>query len=745
MTNNFVLLLLYALASANAAAAGFDCTKANAPIEKVICADPELSLADFVLTERYQHLLARCGERPDAQKAWLADARAESVPGEAGVTRLRARYLARNEELLRALDTCSLKRPIAPLRIATFGQANDGVKLPWVEAPSPEVSRRINDEVFARFANMTAAPERLRDAPAVLDTDDQRRGIPAQFSVARNDGRLLVLEFEAADCGNYCENLFRQMAFDARTGKPLENETLFTEEGLKTLTNRFNSALAARGRALVAQAKRRKIAEDDEISMYKSCIRNWTGELSSMPVPELVGRSEWQLHGGHCSPDAARHWNLLDDISVPLTRALLAAHLSPYGKSLLLGQGDVRDPAPPPPKCLRSGPLPEASHPVMRGAAQGVDHNLVVLADGSLLAWGANNDGQLGRGNQRTDIQPQVAHVVPGTYLSVAAGHGWSAAIDSEGRLWTWGSNYMASLGDGGTKLRTQPAAVGEGFVQLRAEGRWGLALKRDGSLWTWGGRVATHDPANETYITTPWALGRGFAHIELGPRGELQALARDGELWTWRGFSSEESMPDDEPRKLGNGGYTRLAGHHMQAAYKADGTLWAWGETLAAMVDVGGDTKRPPQAVGRGFAHAVYAPDGVVAALKDDGSLWLTTSRGRVTQLEPVGCGYQRLALVGSTWERQPKHLRVVALRDDGHLVAWRYTRKGGEPGEPTPAAPWNLGAGWQQLTMTDGQWGNRGTELLLADDDGNLWQRRAESEKNKPTAKDWLQRVER
>ena len=32
--------------------------------------------------------------------------------------------------------------------------------------------------------------------------------------------------------------------------------------------------------------------------------------------------------------------------------------------------------------------------------------------------------------------------------------------------------------------------------------------------------------------MTTPWKLGDGFAQIELGPRGEFQALTPDGTLW---------------------------------------------------------------------------------------------------------------------------------------------------------------------------------------------------------------------
>ncbi len=740
-------LLLFAAMHGQVAAAGFDCTKASAPIEQAICTDEALSLADFVLTERYQHLAAHCTAQPDAagrpaaQRRWLAQTRAAFASGEAGLIDLRNRYQQRNEELLRALDACSLQRPLAPLRVATVSQAGSSLKLPWVEAPSPEISRRINDAVFSQLLD-GPAPARLRDAPAALAAGDTGHGTrAAEFSVRRNDGRLLVIGISALGCGAYCEEYTTQLLFDARNGKALENEALFTEVGLKTLTLHYNGTRAARGRALIAHAKRERSAEADELAMYQGCIRDWTGKFSSMPVPELDAQGAWQLRGGHCSPHAARPWGLLDDIDIPLPRALLSAHLNAYGKSLLLAQGDVRDPAPPRPQCVRSAPLPEPPGAPIRSLALGVTHRLALLADGRLLAWGENSDGQLGIGQSPNDNRLWPVEVMAGTFSSVAAGHGWSAAIGTDGRLWTWGSNYQSSLGDGGRITQARPVVIGSDYVQLRAEERSGLALRRDGSLWTWGGRVASHDRAtgHETYVTAPWTLGSGFAQIELGPRGELQALTREGELWTWRG-SNGVPGPGDEPSKLG-GGFTRLAGHHMQAAYKADGSLWAWGESLAAMVDTGGESKRPPQWVGRGIVQVVYAPDGVVAALKDDGSLWLTKSRGRVTQLEPVGCGYQRVALVGSSWENAPKRVSVVALRDGGSLVAWSLS---GAPGEPTAAAPWDLGTGWQQLEMADGQWGNRGPELLLVDREGRLWQRRALADSERPSSKDWLERVE-
>lgn len=726
-------------------AAGFDCGKAAAPIEQAICADPELSLADFILNERHQHLLAQCGARPAAQREWLAERRAAFRPGDEGLAELRSSYRQRNVALLAELDACSLRRKPAPLKVETVSRPGSELRLPWVVASSPEIARRINDVVFQRMLDMPA-PALLREArearPVQIDGEPVRGLASGEFRLLRNDGRLLALELSGEGCGAYCSGFTEQYLFDARNGRQVENAALFTEEGLMTLTRYYRGRVLAEARARIAHARRER-TEEDEVDHYRGCLRDWAGEFHGLPVPWLTSSGAWQLQNGTCSFHARMGWDQLDGITVPLPPALLAAHLSPYGKSLLLGQGDVRDPAPPPPRCAALAEPAAPAVSAFRSASYGGDHSLAVLADGRLVAWGANSDGQLGNGQWINGYRPWAPEQIGQGFTAVAAGAHWSAAIDEAGTLWTWGSNYAGALGNGGQQGQTRPGAIAKDIVAVRAEGQSGLALHRDGRLIAWGGRTAGRDShSNSIYVTTPWQLAEGVAQVEWGPRGEIQVLGRDGVLRTWAGFNGSGSPhPEDRPRTLG-GGFTRLAGHRLQAAFKADGSLWAWAGSLAAMVDTQGDRDRPPQPVGNGFEQVVSAPDDQVATLKADGSLWLTHTRGRVTQLEPVGCGFRRIALVGASWRRDPLlRVQVVALRGDGSLQVWPM-QDGGKGTAKT--APWALGRGWQQIEMLDGHWGNHGPTVLVVDADGKLWQQRRLEENAQRSAETWLERVE-
>lgn len=337
-----VAMLLAVCTSSPALAAGFDCTKATMPIEKAICEHPDLSLADFVLNERYRYLVAKCGMQPAEQRAWMADVRMRFAgfgQVERAVAELRLRYQRHNEELREALDQCSLKRQPAPLRIVTASAPHGPIKLPWVTDASPEVARRINDAVFTRFLDQ-ASPARLADAIAVLAGDDRQPGgtREAAFTVRRNDGRLLVIEFDVEGCGSYCTSYSTQMLFDARTGQRLMTPQLFTAEGLSALKRQFKGDRVARGRALLAQAEEEGNAEPDELDYYRGCVQDWNADDKLTPSLELSADGNWQLRGDRCSIQAVRTWYQLDGIRVPLPRELLSRHLSSYGKSILLGE-----------------------------------------------------------------------------------------------------------------------------------------------------------------------------------------------------------------------------------------------------------------------------------------------------------------------------------------------------------------------------------------------------------------------
>ena len=94
--------------------------------------------------------------------------------------------------------------------------------------------------------------------------------------------------------------------------------------------------------------------------------------------------------------------------------------------------------------------------------AIGRDFTLAIRTDGSLWAWGRNEEGQLGDGTT-TDRHAPV-QIQPGTtWSSVAAGMFHTLAIKSDGTLWAWGSNYRGQLGDGTTITRHTPVQIQPG------------------------------------------------------------------------------------------------------------------------------------------------------------------------------------------------------------------------------------------------------------------------------------------
>lgn len=105
------------------------------------------------------------------------------------------------------------------------------------------------------------------------------------------------------------------------------------------------------------------------------------------------------------------------------------------------------------------------------------------------IAWGYNQEGQLGAG-YRSGSQHSPVPVLELTNATlVEAGYHFSIALLSDGTLRAWGGNDKGQLGDGSlqqTGTPTQVVGLSE-VTQVAVGGLHDLALRKDGTVWSWG------------------------------------------------------------------------------------------------------------------------------------------------------------------------------------------------------------------------------------------------------------------
>ncbi|MGO3884685.1 MAG: RCC1 domain-containing protein [Mycetocola sp.] len=282
-----------------------------------------------------------------------------------------------------------------------------------------------------------------------------------------------------------------------------------------------------------------------------------------------------------------------------------------WGETLLAGQ---------PENVLTPIAVPTAGTP-MEGkrivqVSAGVFYSLAVDSDGVVYGWGSNMLNQLGMPPESRIVNTPQAVITAGTpmegkrIVSVAAGEMHSAAIDSEGKVYTWGFNRMGALGNSTTANAPIPVAVttagtameGKKVAQVALGMEHTLAVTSDGQLFAWGnnsddqagvnfsGNVALVARPTPVAVTGSPLEGKKFTTVR-AVHTSSAALDSDGKVYTW-GVNTAGQLGVGHTSRVRALQAVRTIGTPMEGkkitdlslgssralARAADGSAYAWG-----------------------------------------------------------------------------------------------------------------------------------------------------------------------
>jgi alpha-tubulin suppressor-like RCC1 family protein len=270
--------------------------------------------------------------------------------------------------------------------------------------------------------------------------------------------------------------------------------------------------------------------------------------------------------------------------------------------------------------------------------------SFAIKTDGSLWAWGDNQNAQLGHNNFTSYSSPvQVGTLT--NWKQVSSGFYSCAAIKTDGTLWAWGDN-VGDLGLGDTIIRNSPVQVGTLTNWKRVSFGYysSAAIKTDGTLWVWGDNVYGElGLGNTTSVSSPVQVGSltNWKQVGLGIN-HVVAIKTDGTLWAWGrndfgqlGLGNFNSY--SSPVQVGSlTSWKQVSSKnwfYSSAAIKTDGTLWTWGNNTYGQL---------------GFPTIILAITPVQV--------------GTLTNWKQVSCGVQT----------------TTAIKTDGTLWTWGYNNVG-------------------------------------------------------------------
>lgn len=328
------------------------------------------------------------------------------------------------------------------------------------------------------------------------------------------------------------------------------------------------------------------------------------------------------------------------------------------------------------------------------GVVAGGQQTIARKADGNLYSWGSNVKSQLGDNSTTDRNAPVLVAGASTTWKQVAVGEQFVVAIRTDGTLWAWGYNQDGQLGDGTLINRMVPTQIGaaKDWAMVAAGRAHTLALKVNGNLYAWGRNDSGQlgDPKlTGANLLVPSKIGDLFwSGIAAGETHSLAIQRGTNDLYGWGGnlygqVGNASKTDVTAPVKIGTQKYSSVsAGIWHSSAISTSGTLYAWGQNSSGQlgnnntVDVTapvliGTANNWSQVAG-GATHTV--------GLRNDGTLWSWGANdqgqlgtGGVATLEPLQIG------TGSNWKAISSGIaHSFGLQTDDTLWGWGRNAEG-------------------------------------------------------------------
>ena len=317
------------------------------------------------------------------------------------------------------------------------------------------------------------------------------------------------------------------------------------------------------------------------------------------------------------------------------------------------------------------GPDKEPTKAIVSNVEKILKHSsgtaLVKDKSGNYWGWGANTNGDAGIGTTTVTPYPTIITPLTGKDIkTLISDTRANIALDSEGKIWTWGLNSLGNCGNGTTTMNvTTPICINTvntalnsvvfetvEYIQDNTTGTFGYILATDstGKKWTWGmNNFCQIEFSTTRAITTPqeWKdklADKGLQAEEYLLTGSTTIIkTSDGRLWGWGNNSygvlgTGRTTDVTEPTKIAEG----LSVNNARYLYvdnkkivvvTADGKLYTSGDGKSTVGDFGGYTclcitdMTGNALSGKVVMNAYYDKKGNIAVLTNDGKLCVVTN----------------------------------------------------------------------------------------------------------------------